>query len=134
MKIESAKRHCRHTFALVCLVTMLVTAGAYAQSSSGSVRGTVRDQSDAVVPNATVVLTGAATNSVSNGVTNEAGSYVFPSVIPGDYRIAIASAGLQKYEASITVRVQQSTTIDAVLKVASETATVAVTDATPEVV
>jgi Carboxypeptidase regulatory-like domain len=107
---------------------------AWPQSSTGSVRGTVRDQSEAIVPNAVVTLTNSATNATSKSMTNESGSYVFPAVIPGDYSLRIESAGLQKYEAKLTVLVQQSATIDATLKVAAEAATVSVTDVTPVVV
>ena len=115
-------------------VLFLFAAQSYAQSSSGSVRGTVHDPSEAVVPNAEVSLTNTATDATFKSRTNEAGVYVFPAVIPGDYHIAITAAGLQKYEANVTVRVQQSSTVDAVLKLASEAATVTVNDATPVVV
>src|SRR5207247_3673259 len=58
-------------------------------------------------------------------------SYVFPVVTPGQYRITIETPGMQKYEAALTVQVQQSTTADAVMRVASEAVTVSVQDITP---
>jgi len=133
MRLDSRLSSFARCFALACLLTQIVPL-AYPQSSTGSVRGTVRDQSEAIVPNAVVTLTNSATNATSKSMTNESGSYVFPAVIPGDYSLRIESAGLQKYEAKLTVLVQQSATIDATLKVAAEAATVSVTDVTPVVV
>jgi hypothetical protein len=120
--------------ALACLLAAPLLPPAYAQSSTGSVRGTVRDQSDAVVPRASVTLTNVATNVSSRIATNEAGLYVFPAVTPGRYRILVESAGLQRFEATLTVQVQQSTTADATLAVGTEAIVVAVKDVTPVVV
>jgi hypothetical protein len=66
----------------------------------------------------------------SKSKTNEAGFYVFPVVLPGQYRIGIEFAGMQKYEATFTVQTQQSTTADAVLSVATGAVTVSVEDIT----
>src|SRR5262245_12705521 len=116
--------------AVASLLTLIVPL-AHPQSSTGSVRGTVRDQSQAVVPNADVTLANKGTNVVSKGKTNEVGFYVFPVVTPGQYGLAVEAAGMQKYEATLTVQVQQSTTADAVMRVGSEAVTVSVRDITP---
>ena len=110
---------------------ILAAPPACPQSSTGSVRGTVRDQSEAVVPNADVSLTNAATNVSSKSRTNETGFYVFPAVTPGRYHLTIEAAGMQKYEATLTVQVQQSTTADAELRIGSAAVTVVVKDITP---
>src|SRR5215831_5770734 len=91
---------------LAMLLTLLLPA-AYPQSSTGSVRGTVRDQSQAVVPNASVTLTNIATNISSKTLTNETGFFVFPVLTPGSYRIEVAVPGMQKYEAMLMVQVQE---------------------------
>jgi len=97
----------------------------------GSVRGTVHDQSGAVVPNADVTLTNVGTNVASKGKSNENGIYVFPAIAPGQYHVKMEAAGLQPYQATLTVQVQQSTTADAVLQVGTETTTVVVRDIVP---
>src|SRR2546423_3417932 len=84
----------------VWLVALFVPL-AISQSSTGSVRGTVRDQSEAVVPNAGVTLTNTATNVALKSKTNEVGFYVFPVVTPGQYRLTVEVAGMQKYEATL---------------------------------
>jgi hypothetical protein len=130
MKQDSRLASFGRGLAVAWLLT-LIGPLAYPQSSTGSVRGTVRDQTEAVVPNAGVTLTNAATNVTSKGKTNETGFYVFPVVTPGQYRIMVDVAGMQKYQATLTVQVQQSTTADAVMRVSSETVSVSVRDITP---
>ncbi|MBI3207971.1 MAG: carboxypeptidase regulatory-like domain-containing protein [Candidatus Solibacter usitatus] len=115
--------------ALACLLA----APLYPQSSTGSVRGTIRDQSDAVIPNAAVTLMNVGTNVRFKVATNAAGLYVFPAVTPGPYRLLVESPGLQKFDATVTVQVQQPTYVDAVLNVSSEAVVVSVRDVTPVV-
>jgi hypothetical protein len=90
--------------------------GAFAQTSNGSVRGSVRDQSSAVLPGARLELTNKATNTVFRTETNEAGLYVFPSVIPGEYNLTVMFAGMDTSQVALRVQVQGSTNFDAVLK------------------
>jgi hypothetical protein len=89
---------------------------AVAQSSTGSVRGSVRDQTNAVIPGAKLALTNKATNLTLRTTSNEAGLYVFPSVIPGEYGLTVEFAGMQTLEAAVRVQVQQGTVFDAVLR------------------
>lgn len=72
----------------VGLLVMFATANsALPQASTAIVRGTVRDQVQAVVPGANVVLTNTATNVSRRASTNEAGLYVFPGAFPGPCRV-----------------------------------------------
>src|SRR5215813_7474388 len=75
---------------VVSAVTMFAqTAG------SGTIIGTVTDQSGAVVPDATVTITDKATNTATRTTTNSAGHYVFANVNPGTYDIKITKQGFQ---------------------------------------
>ncbi|MEK7404127.1 MAG: hypothetical protein AAB225_03380 [Acidobacteriota bacterium] len=51
--------------------------------------------------------------------------------MPGQYRLVIESAGMQKFEGALTVQVQQSAVIDVVLKVGQTATEVQVADVTP---
>lgn len=106
---------------------------AFPQASTATVSGTVRDQTGAVIPNAPVVLTKIDTNAVSRGATNDVGLYVFPGVVPGPYKLEVNSPGMQNYEATLTVQVQQSVVVDAVLLPGRTSVTVEVKDVTPTV-
>jgi len=87
------------------------------QASTSTVRGTVRDQSGAFIPNASVSITNTGTNITSRSATDGAGFYVFPGINPGPYRIEIEAPGMQKFEGTLTVMVQQVAVVDAVLQV-----------------
>src|SRR2546423_511084 len=103
----------RYDFARVTVATlMLLSVPAWPQSSNGSVRGTVQDTSQAVMPGISVLLTNTATGVELKTTSNQSGLYVFPSVLPGPYKLEADAAGMRKFEAAITVQVQQSATID----------------------
>ena len=72
---------------------LLAASSAFAQFDSGSVVGTVRDASGAVVPGATVTLTSAGTGISVVKTSAENGSFEFPSVRPGQYVITAERSG-----------------------------------------
>lgn len=122
----------RHRSLCALLVLLLLTAAtAWPQSSNSTVRGTVHDQDRAVIPRATVTLTHPATNIVRNTQTNEAGLYVFPGVTPGLYRLVVEYAGMQRFEGTLTVQVQQDAVVDVAMQVGQTVTQVEVVDLTP---
>src|SRR5574340_718302 len=115
------------------ILTLVSAAVMSAQTSTASVSGTVRDQTAAVIPAANVVLSNADTGLSWRTSTNVAGVYIFPAVPPGAYRLTVEFAGMQKYEATLTVQVQQNAVIDPTLTPGQATTTVEVRDVTPVV-
>ncbi|MGH9721716.1 MAG: carboxypeptidase-like regulatory domain-containing protein [Bryobacteraceae bacterium] len=109
----------------------ILTVQVWGQASSSTVRGTVYDSANAVVPKANVTLTNTATNVARTTTTNDAGIYVFPGVIPGPHLVVIEFAGMQKFEGNLTVRTQQDAVVDAVLQVGQTATRVEVQDVTP---
>jgi hypothetical protein len=110
---------------------LMLTVSAWPQASNSTVRGTVTDASQAVIPGTTVTLTNTGTNIERSAATNEAGQFAFPAVNPGPYRITAESAGMQRYEATLTVQVQQDPVINITLQIGETTTTVEVIDVTP---
>src|SRR5690349_1654815 len=82
----------------VCLlIVLLAGAGiAYAQTSSATVRGTVRDSQSAVIPGATVTVIQTAQGTSRRFQTQAAGDYVVPFLDPGGYSIEVEAAGFKK--------------------------------------
>ena len=76
-------------------LTMTVTA-VHAQTGSSQVGGLVRDESRALVPDATITLTRIETGVVLSQRSNETGAYNFASVLPGLYRLAAESPGFRQ--------------------------------------
>lgn len=111
----------------VLLLPFLVAA-AHAQIASGSINGTVRESTGAVIPQATVELRNMQTGVVRTVETNGVGIYVFPDVLPGTYAITVKKSGFSSEERrSIPVTVALATSFDFTLKPATVNATVVVT-------
>jgi hypothetical protein len=104
---------------------------AWCQSSNGSVRGTVVDTTKAVIPGAAVHLTSTTTNVEMKTSTNGVGIFVFPSVVPGPYRLAVESPGMGRYEAAVSVSTQESASVEVTLQPAGTATTIRVDDVTP---
>src|SRR5215212_7228109 len=58
-----------------------------AQTSGGSIQGTITDSGGAVVPGATVVATNVATGIETTRQTTNAGLYVITPLPPGEYKV-----------------------------------------------
>ena len=72
---------------LLCFCIFSVVS--FAQSFTGSIRGTVTDSQGAVVPNAKVTLTNTATNTASQTETIADGIFVFGCVVPANYDVSV---------------------------------------------
>ena len=127
----------RFPFALVfalclCLAAMLTGSPALAQSTYGSITGTVVDASSSAVPDAQVTLTSAATSATRTFTTTGDGAYSFVNLSPGEYQIDVEKAGFKHVKRqSVIVEVNQSSRIDVTLEVGAQTQTVEVTAETP---
>lgn len=83
----------------VGLVFLLAGAlNVAAQTTSGSMSGTVVDGSGQVVPGADLTILHERTGEVRRGVTNDAGDFVFPGLMPGPYTIKIQLQGFKPLE------------------------------------
>jgi len=104
-------------WALVALVVLVLGATGVAQSLYGSLVGTVTDESGAAVPGATVTVTQVETNASRSVVTNEAGSYNVPNLLPGTYEIVVSLPGFQTSRTrDVAVRQGLDLRLDARLK------------------
>ncbi len=78
-------------FAMLCLCSLV----SLAQTSGGTIAGTVLDPSGALVPNATVTATGSETGTIYNTVTTSSGSFHFPQMQLGRYDLTIKAPGFK---------------------------------------
>src|ERR1700734_2740213 len=116
----------------ICLAAMLLGSPLSAQSTFGSISGTVADASGSAVPDAQVALTSAATSAKQTFTTGADGLYSFVNLNPGEYTLEVEKSGFKhvKREA-IVVQVQQAVRIDAALELGAVSQTVEVTAETP---
>ena len=69
------------TLTAACFLTICASAG-FAQTSSGSLTGTVLDAQGSAVPNATVVVTDLAKQTSFHVITENSGRFAFPTLAP----------------------------------------------------
>jgi len=86
----------KNVVAAFLITGMLVASSAFAQTVNGSIGGTVTDASGAVIPNATVTAVGIDTGVTTKTTTNATGSYEFPSLPQGNYRVSAEMTGFQE--------------------------------------
>jgi len=77
---------------------LLIAVAAAAQTITGTIIGSVKDPSGLAVAGASVTLTQAATGGQRQARTNEQGDFVFSSLQPGEYSVAVVSTGFKRYE------------------------------------
>jgi hypothetical protein len=114
------------TLLLVVAFASLLTPLAFGQADAGSISGTVRDTTGAVVPGATVAAKSVATSAVRTVQTGTVGQYNIPSLAPGIYEITITSGSFSAYKTRAEVTVGGITTVDAQLSVGKESTVVEV--------
>src|SRR5580700_319065 len=115
-----------------CLATMLLGSPLSAQTTFGSISGTVTDASGSAVAGAQVTLTNDATSAKQTFTTGADGLYSFVNLNPGEYTLEVEKSGFKhvKREA-IVVQVQQAVRIDAAMELGAVSQTVEVTAETP---
>jgi hypothetical protein len=68
----------------------------FAQEFQAGIRGIVKDAQGAVVPGVPIEAQNLATNEISHATTNPAGSYAFPVLPIGTYRVTVSATGFKK--------------------------------------
>ena len=108
------------------------TRAAYAQSTSATVQGVVRDNQGAVLPGVIVTITNAETGLARDVVSADAGFYRIAALPPGTYTIGAALEGFAAYNrAGLLLTVGQTATIDIPLALAGVTEAVTISADTP---
>lgn len=103
---------------VVFLLTLLASVlqpvlSAQTVVTTGIIRGLVMDDSGAVIPGATVVLTAPGAGQNMPRSTNNAGIFVFPSQPVGVYRLEATAAGFRKQRVDkVYVEIGQTTTLN----------------------
>ncbi len=85
----------RQKFGWILLATLLGCGVALAQSTLGTVLGTVTDQSGAVVPGATVKITNLDENTSRTLTTNASGNYEAVDIKAGHYSVEVTNTGFK---------------------------------------
>jgi hypothetical protein len=97
--------------AAALLALTLLSAAAFAQVTTGNVRGLIKDPTGAVVASAKVTILDKKTNSAITTQSTSAGEYEFKNLQPGEYQVTVEAPGFKKVTLT-DVRVQLNQTTD----------------------
>jgi len=78
---------------LVLVLCCMIPQLGWSQSASGTISGTVTDQTGAVIAGASVVLEDQTTEVKSTTVSNGTGFFEFAAVAPGTYKLTVEAQG-----------------------------------------
>jgi hypothetical protein len=102
---------------LVLAFAMVFQGVALAQTETGQITGTVSDPQGAVVAGATVTVTNNDTGAIRTSQTTGEGTYLVPSLQPGNYDVKIESSGFAARTVPVRVTVGTKVTVDVELVV-----------------
>jgi hypothetical protein len=85
-------------FVILMLSLLAATLSLRAQSTSGSMSGTVQDKNGATIPNAKVVATDQSRRLSFTATTDSDGRFTFAQLQPSRYDIKVESSGFRKFE------------------------------------
>src|SRR5450755_2207478 len=105
---------------LIAILLFLSVSLAIHAQQLGILKGTVMDESGALVPGAKITVSNAA-GPVKSAVAGDAGSYSIAGVAPGKYTVQATSPGLVQFQpATVDIAAGGTATLDIKLRVALE--------------
>ncbi len=118
MHVQSGSRSTIHLFLTFALLLLVVCANARAQSTQGTILGSIHDSSGAVVPNADVILTSIDEGTIRTTRSSAGGEYRFVDLKAGHYTITADAPGYAKWTANgVVLAVRQELRIDVKLAI-----------------
>jgi hypothetical protein len=124
----------RVTLLCTMFVLFALPLTALAQTTTGDIRGTVTDESGAVLPGVTVTIRGRAVPGAPTTVTNESGVFRFPTLPPGSYDVTVELQGFAtQTQTGVPVALGGSAEVNVQMKVSTQSETITVTADTPVV-
>jgi hypothetical protein len=120
---------------LFAALLLLCSPSLFGQAAGGvaGISGTVRDASNSAVPGAKVVISSDSQGQIRSLVTNDAGVFSAPALIPNPgYKVSVTASGFAAYEVKdIDLQVGQNLDLNVKLSVAQSATQVEVVAATP---
>src|SRR5437660_3569408 len=115
-----------------CLAIVLVCAALFSQGSTGRILGSITDQTGAVIPGVAVTIRDVDRGTSRTLITDEAGIYNAPNLLPGTYTLRMELAGFATVERqNIKLEVGQDIRIDVALRPGQQTELVTVQAESP---
>ncbi len=106
------------TLLAIVVGALVLSPALWAQRSTGTITGMVKDTTGAVIPQAAVTATNMDTNVKRTFVTDSSGSFTFSSMSPGRYRVSAEKQGFKTMVVSgVTLGLDENRRVDLTLPV-----------------
>ena len=99
----------------LAVLSLLLPAAIAAQTHRGSLRGTIYDPNQALLPGATVTVTSVANGEVRTTTTDRSGDYAVSSLAAGVYQVDVEESSFQKHSERIEILVNQERRLNVTL-------------------
>jgi hypothetical protein len=111
----------RYTAILPLLAVLLALHAVLWGATTGSISGTVKDPSGAVIPGATLIVTNTAMGIQHKVTTDDKGDYTFPSLPVGRYDLHVAAEGFAPQKRSgLVINADSALRIDPTVQMIEE--------------
>jgi hypothetical protein len=114
------------TVLVLSLVAAFAAGAARAQSTAGTVAGTVTDATGAVIPGASVQISNAVSGYTRTTTADSGGQFRFVNIPFNPYRLTVSNAGFQSFSKTVQVNSPIAVNVEAVLPVAAVGQTITV--------
>jgi hypothetical protein len=122
--------YCSRLWAMSALGFLALSV--HAQVDTGTILGTIRDATGAVIPGARVTIANEATSFTQTTTTSGSGNYVFTPLRIGTYSVAVEQPGFKKErKTGLELNIQQQLVVDFTLEPGEVATTVDVTGQAP---
>lgn len=112
--------------ALICVIPMTSTLRAQSIAGGGTIQGTVKDTTEAIIPGAKVIIRHIESGRVINTTSNSEGFFVTPPINIGKYRVRVETPNMKAWEGELLVETARITEINPVLSLGQITETVVI--------
>src|SRR5436853_3880304 len=130
LKIARATKAMRLLGALAGV--LLFSLALFSQTNYGRILGIVTDQTGGVISGATVTVIDTQRGVARTLMTDQAGEYNAPTLIPGTYTVRVEANGFKKLERqNVVVEVGKDVRVDVTVQPGEQTQTVTVTESIP---
>ena len=109
-------------YSVLALFVFSALSWGQISSATGAIQGTVTDPQNAAVAGAKVSITNIDTGAINSAVSQSDGTFVFPLLVPGTYRLQVQAPGFESTQLdSLKVEITKVTNVTATLRLGQVT-------------
>lgn len=116
MRLEAFVRRLGRVLSVVAALTAATGPGAHAQTTTGTIRGYVKDQNGAPLQGAEIQARNLQSGVERKTTTTASGAYVLPGLVPGTYELVARHIGFSSQGRQVVVQIGATLLIEFALR------------------